>query len=288
MSQPRESRRSGATSRAETLSLRELAEAVLAEKRSVIIIACVFVAAGVAYALLATQWFEADVVATYAEKKGANSPLGSLGSLASVAGLNLEPANTTEPLAILKSHHLIRDFIQDRGLVNVLMPTKGWWGHERPPDIRDAVIFFDKNVRDVKEDKKTGLITLSIRWTDPVVAADWANSLIDRVNAEMQARAEVEAAKNLAYLQGELGATNIPSLQQAIARLIESEMQKAMLAKGNREFAFKIIDPATVPKYRAFPKRTLIVLGAGILGGLLSVAWVLVLREYRHPRQETV
>ena len=35
-----------------------------------------------------------------------------------------------------------------------------------------------KSILSVVEDKKSGLINLSISWKDPEVAADWANDLV--------------------------------------------------------------------------------------------------------------
>jgi len=70
-------------------------------------------------------------------------------------------------------------------------------------------------------------------------------------------------------------------MQQTIGRLLETEMQKLMLARGNEQFAFRIIDSAEVPKRRVRPQRTLIVLVGGILGAMLSLIVVFVRRLVR-------
>ena len=59
-----------------------------------------------------------------------------------------------------------------------------------------------------------------------------------------------------------------------------------MLARGNDEFAFRIVDAAQVPKIRDWPKRTLIVVLAIILGGILGIVVVLV--RYFVARREAV
>jgi uncharacterized protein involved in exopolysaccharide biosynthesis len=48
-----------------------------------------------------------------------------------------------------------------------------------------------------------------------------------------------------------------------------------MLARGNKEFAFRVIDHAQAPKARFKPNRVLIVLLATVLGGMLSMLFVL-------------
>jgi uncharacterized protein involved in exopolysaccharide biosynthesis len=51
-------------------------------------------------------------------------------------------------------------------------------------------------------------------------------------------------------------------------------MQKLMLARGNEEFAFKVIDRATPPKLRESPKRSLIAIVSMLAGGFLGVLFV--------------
>ena len=41
----------------------------------------------------------------------------------------------------------------------------------------------------VDEDKKSGLITLSITWKDPQVAANWANDLVKQLNEQLREQA---------------------------------------------------------------------------------------------------
>ena len=136
--------------------------------------------------------------------------------------------------------------------------------------MHDAVKFFDEDVRRVQEDKKNGVVRLAIEWTDPVLAARWANLLVERVNDRMRQRALHDAEANLAYLQRELATAQMVALQESIGRLIEGELQSLMLAKGNEEFAFRVIDPAVAPKWRSAPRRLQIVVLSIIAGGLLG------------------
>jgi uncharacterized protein involved in exopolysaccharide biosynthesis len=192
---------------------------------------------------------------------------------------------TAEPIAILKSREFVRSFIEEYELVPVLL-HEDWdleaktWKESDPakwPDIRDAIKYFDEKVRDVSEDTRTGMVVLGIKWTDPEVAAEWANLLVERLNKIMRDRALAEAEKNVQYLRDELSATNVLTLQQSISRLLESELQKVMLARGNEEFSFRVIDPAMTPKERFKPRRTLIVAIAAIFGLMMSTAIVTAL-----------
>ena len=125
-------------------------------------------------------------------------------------------------------------------------------------------------MRDVEEDTSTGLVTLSVEWRDPELAAAWANLLAVRLNDHMRQRALAEAEANVKYLRHEFESTSIVALQQSISGLLENEMQKLMLARGNSEYAFRIIDRAEVPRAKSKPRVTLIVAVATVFGAMLS------------------
>lgn len=248
----------------------------------VVIVTLVFTFAGVSYALLSTEWFRAETTLAASDKKSMPDLLGSLGGLASLAGVAIGGGGSDEPVAMLKSREFTRAFITDNQLLTVLLAkkwdpsTKRWRGDpEEWPDIRDAVEYFDKYVRNVSVDKKTGIVTLSIRWTDPEVAADWANQLVKRLNDRMRQRALIESERNVKFLQAEISANSTVSLQQSIARVLETEMQRLMLARGNLEFSFRVIDPATPPRKRSEPKRAQICIIATLLGFAFSIVGVL-------------
>jgi uncharacterized protein involved in exopolysaccharide biosynthesis len=159
---------------------------------------------------------------------------------------------------------------------------RSWKGpQDRWPDERDAVKVFDEEVRHVIEDKKTGLVTLAIEWTDPVAAARWANSLAQRLNAQMRRQAIEEAETNVRFLRSEIAATPVSPLQQSASRLLELELEKLMLARGKTEFAVRVVDPATVPKKPSRPQKTVVIPVSLLLGLLVSLAIVWMRRVLR-------
>jgi uncharacterized protein involved in exopolysaccharide biosynthesis len=259
-----------------------------------LLITCVFTIGGVAYALLATQWFKADVVMVQADEgKSLSGNLAQLGGLASLAGINIGSGGLSQtPLAVLKSKELARDFIADNNLTKVLLVDKvdsktGDWKVRNPnrqPDIRDAVEYFQKKVCSVVEDKKAGVVTLSITWRRSDLSAEWANELARRVNVKLRDRATTEAERNIKYLKDEMAATNVTSLQESIGKVLQTEMQKLLLARGNDEFAFKVVDRAVAPRKRVWPQRILVVISSSILGLLVSIIVVVVRQNSRDRR----
>jgi uncharacterized protein involved in exopolysaccharide biosynthesis len=258
-----------------------------------IVALCAFlcVVAGTTYAFLATNWYKADVVLSPVSDKsisGGLSALGGVSDLAGLVGINIPSARGNAPLAVLKSKSFAREFIEDEKLMPVLFADK-WnaqtseWKVAGPdqPDIRDGVRYFDENVRVVTEDKKAGLVTLSIKWTSASEAARWANLLVKRLNDRIRSEAIREAETSIGYLQKEMLTTSVVSTQQSVGRVLESEMQKMALARANEEFAFKVVDDAFPPKRRVYPQRSLIIATSAVLGAMLGVFFVVILRLQR-------
>ncbi len=245
-----------------------LVKAVAADRWIIAGVTLVFTTCGVAYALLAPQWYRADVVMVAADQKSMSSALGQLGGLASLAGVSLPSGSNTEPLAVLRSQGFARGFIESRELTREILEG---FGESSSDDVRDAVKLFETRVRSVVEEKKAGTVTLSIIWRDPAVAADWANSMIRMLNERQRDKALQEAERNVAYLQKEIANSNVVSLQQSLGRVLEAEMQKLLLARGNDEFAYKVIDPAVAPKDRFSPRRPVIVALSLLIGIIFSL-----------------
>jgi uncharacterized protein involved in exopolysaccharide biosynthesis len=265
------------------ITLSELLRAIWIEKWLVLAIVMLAVLLSVAYALLATQWYRADVVlVTVKQHRGGImeglGALGGLSGLASLAGVDLGLDDSAEPIAVLQSRDLTGSFIKDENLLPVLFAKEWdaaagrWKGEDRKkwPDVRDGVRYFDKKIRRVDEDKATGLVTLTIEWTDPVAAAAWANLLVERVNARMRERALREAERNVSFLRREMTDSNVVTLQQSVGRLLESEMQKMMVARGSTEYSFRVVDRAETPKWRSWPKRIQVVILGSLFGAMLA------------------
>jgi len=247
--------------------------------------------------------YRAEVsLAPVGEEKGSSlsALAGEFGGLAALAGINLFGGGsggglgrTEAAIATLKSRVFTGAFIKDENLMPVLFAdrwnpaTKTWQVGEgkTPPTESDAFEFFDKSVRAINPDKKTGLIVLSIEWENPVLAAEWANKLVARINAHQKQSAITEAQKSIDYLNSQLRQTSVVEMQQAIFRLVEVQTKQIMLANVRDEFVFKIIDPAVVPEKNIKPKpSTLVPLGA-VLGLVLGIFLAFLLSFIKRQRE---
>jgi len=236
--------------------------------------------------------YRAEVLLAPVEQEkaeGLGALAGHLGDLAAIAGVNLAPGKdkTAEYVASLKSRSLSVSFIKERNLAPIIFENrwsakeKKWKTGEEPPTDWQSFGVWDKSIRHVSVDRRSGLITLAIDWRDPVLAAKWANELVGSVNSRLRTEAVQEAERSIGYLQKQLPRTNSVEVQQSIYRLIEAQTKKKMIASTRQEYAFTTIDPAVPPGTVYKPNRTVMVY-VGILLGLglgVLVAVVLGLRK---------
>jgi uncharacterized protein involved in exopolysaccharide biosynthesis len=258
---------------------------------SAVLFTCLFAAA----ALIMTPVYRSAVVMVGAGsgRQGLSGSLdgslGSLGSLTSLAGITLgsNSSETEEALAVLKSRQFTEAFIRDWQLLPKLFASKWdasnqrWKTSALPPTPARAYKYFNTRIRSIVQDKKTGLVTLQIDWKDPGEAAAWANELVQRLNAEMRARASAKSDASIGYLEKELNTTSVVATRDAISRLIEAQIKQRMLANVTLEFAFRVVDRA-LPSDKDDPLRPdkvlLIAAGTAIgialgIAGVLSIGW---------------
>lgn len=248
----------------------------------VVTLFCVGVAA--AFAFLSTPLYRAETLLVPAENTDkAASPLLQLGALESFAGIGLGGGDSAEALAALTSRVFTDAFIREEKLMPVLYSgrwdaARGTWAEgEEVPTAWDAYRMFDRKVRFVSKDVKTGLVTLAIEWRDPDLAAQWANRLVQRINAERRAEAIREAETSITYLKEQLAETSLVEMQRAIYQLIEAKIKKIMVARSLDEYAFKVIDPAVAPQEISSPRRLPLIL-LGLLFGLIVSALMVLIR----------
>jgi uncharacterized protein involved in exopolysaccharide biosynthesis len=219
-------------------------------------IVCAGIALAIAFAI--TPIFRAEAVITTVRNGNlsgqSGGPLGGLANIASLAGVNLDAGSAAdrEAKAILESRSLIQEFIGKNDLIKVLIPESS-----KPPTMWLAVKSFKEGVLAIREDKRTGLLTIDVDWKDPAVAAKWANGFVALANERLRTRAIDEATRNIAFLNAQIPQTSVVEVQRAIYNLIESETKTLMLANVKTEFAFTVIDPAVPPERKSSPKRSL-------------------------------
>jgi uncharacterized protein involved in exopolysaccharide biosynthesis len=270
-------------------SLSDLTGALLGGWRIILLAGALGAVVAGAGSLLIPDRFRSEAL-VIAVEDDSGAALGSLasrfGGLAGLAGIDLSGSGSQKDtaLALLRSRGFLEDFITDNGLLPVLFAddwdaaAKSWnGGADAAPSIHDAYLTFSEDVLRVSEDRQSGIISVRIEWTTPDLAAVWANQLVDRVNDRLRARAVEEAEKSVAYLLETAAETDVVEARQAIFGLVESQVNRAMIAKIRPEFALQYVDRARPadPELQSSPNRALIVMLSSILAGMIGALVVL-------------
>ncbi len=250
------------------------------------------------YSLTKPNIFKAEVLLAPVSAGGAKGGgiSAAFGGLASMAGIALPGGGNVETnLAVLKSREFLWSFIKEEKLMPILFEEDWDSGKKRwkERDPKKQPTFWNgvhalSGILTASVDKKTSLVTVAVEWTDPELAALWANQLVERLNSYLRQREIAQSRENLRYLEGALTKTRIDEQRKALYELIASQQQKAMLANTQKQFAFKVIDPAVAPDKKSKPKRSLIVVLATFVAGFLAVLVVFVREGMRKRKEEEV
>jgi len=238
---------------------------------------------GYALSLVFPKKYEGRVVlATLSDEIGSGSNSGGLGDvsgLASLVGISVQGSQGQKPIALatLQSDLLMSRFIEAEGLLPILYSSqwdqakKQWKDPKSPPTLWKATKKFGKSVLSVTDDKKTGMVYLSLKWSDPVLVANWANEYVKMANDELKSREIKDAEKNIYYLNQEADKTNAVEVRLGIYALLKVEIRKEMLAQGSDEYALRVIDPAVPPERPVSPIPLVWSLAGAVLGGAIAL-----------------
>ena len=298
------------------IDLRELFAVLQAGKNTILAVTAVFALVSVIYALSVPNQYKATALLAPAQSEsgGLSGALGELGGLASLAGVNLDMgggSDTQIALEIMKSWSFVESFITNNDLSVGVFAADGWSRSSNQLEIDDSLydvstkswkiknddsgevgppsswVLFNNflDILSVDEDINTGLVSVSITHYSPQIAKDWLDLYVKAINKHMQARQVAKVTNNINYLQAQIQKTTIAEMQEVFYSIIEEQIKNKMLAEASPDYAFLAVSPSMVPEEKSEPKRALICILATLLGGILSVLWVLVMHYVRGSEQ---
>lgn len=278
------------------IDLRELLSVLWPRKWFIASVAAVFAVISVVVALWLPNQYKATAVLAPVSSSNLNSVASQLGGLAALAGISLGGGQEDESqiaMQVMQSWDFIDKFIRDNKLKVDVFAADGWdiktntlkidsslydvkqkkWVRTPPrnktiePTSWELFHEFSKHL-DVSQDKKTGLISVSIEYYSPFVAKQWVDEIVEAINEHMRQRKLEESEKNIEYLQRQIDKTSIAQMQEVLYQLMENEIKNKMVAEASPEYAFTTVSKAMVPEEQSRPIRVLIL----ILGILLGLA----------------
>lgn len=142
------------------------------------------------------------------------------------------------------------------------------------------------NLVQVKVDKKTKLIEISLEHESPQVAFEMLSLIIKEANILMRERQLQETNAALQYLYGQLKTVNQTEILNSINSLITSQLKKLTFANVRTNFILDPVDSPFIPDNKSSPARARMVIFNTIAGFLfatfLSLIWHFALR----PKQD--
>ena len=136
-----------------------------------------------------------------------------------------------------------------------------------------------ENHLDVNQNIESGFITLKIKHQSPYIAKQWAELIIDEVNAFYRQKDRSESERAVSYLNQQISSTGLSEIKLVLAQLLQEETKKLTLIEANDSYVFDYIDPPAVMEKKSEPRRTYICMVISIFGGMLSIFLVFI-RHY--------
>jgi len=272
---------SGPPSDEDEIDLLELIRTLLQAWKTIMGITIICTGLALAYALYLPNIYKAETILAPAQEdeSGARSLLDKFGGLVAIAGVQEKDTSfMIRVYGTLNSSQFIRTFIAKFNLLPHLFcdqwdESNDTWllkDKSEVPTLGDARRLFQSKLS-IDEDKKTGLTSVSFEWHQPNLATNWVNNLVKELNQALRQRAIGDSNKKIGFLEKELAKISLEDMRKVLYSLLESEKQKAMLSNVNEDYAFEVIDPATISKVPVKPKRKLIVAVGGVCGGFLGI-----------------
>lgn len=235
---------------------------------------------------------------------------GQLGSLAAVAGINLNKDKGGDKselaLQLLNSRAFVSDFIMRHQLAIDIMAAKSWdpetkkisydpdiydteravWTREvdppftPEPSIQTLYKEFEKTLF-AEKDKLTGQVKISLEHKSPELAKQWLETLIADVNETIRKKDIAEATRSIEYLEKKAAQTDVAELKAHLYSLIQEQTKILLLTNVKPEYALKTIDPPYAPEEKSEPKRALLVIMFCFCGFLLSIFVVVSAQRWK-------
>ena len=195
------------------------------------------VVTAVVVSLRMTPIYQAETTIMPVESSGGrmSAALQSLESLPFVGGMVSGGVSDNKLMAVLESRTMAEDIIQTLDLIKVLFED----ARDEPPTLQDAI----KSLAGITEvaNNKKGLISISVEFKDPKIAADIANQYTVALKRFLNENALSMAKRNRIFIENQLKKVK-EELRKAEEVLKSFQTNKKIVAMGAQtEVAIKAL-----------------------------------------------
>ena len=245
---------------------------------------------------------------------GLNGLMAQYGGLASLAGIQIPSGGGGQSdllIEVMQSRAFVGAFIDKYDLAPRLMAlasydpvtqeetldplvydvtTSTWLREAKPPrraepSAQELYAAFS-SAFSVAADKTSPLISVSFEHQSPRLGEEVVRLMINEIDDYARAKDRAESENSIDYLERKLTETRLVEVEKVLYQMIESQTKTLMLAEVNEDYAFQVIDPAVIPELKSKPKRSLIVVLATLVGGMVGVLFVLIRSAIRNRKAQ--
>lgn len=291
------------------IDIKEIFSVLWKAKILIIVITSFFALSSVMYALNLTNFYKSEAILSVVGESNSLGALSGMGGLASMVGINLPSggSGSKSEIAIktIQSRAFLKHLITFENVLPSITATKsydfqskkiqfdpevynennGVWVREpsknkqSEPSYLEAYEAYLSQVS-ISKDEFSNLITISVEHISPIFAKELLELIINEADELLRNRDLEESSAAIAFLNNEIPKSSLITMKDAINKLVQSQLQKQMLSKVNKEYILKVIEPPFIPEVKSKPLRPLISILGTLLGGILAITWVLM-RHYK-------
>lgn len=257
----------------------------------ILLFSITFAFLSVIYSLSLKNYYKSDAILYVQDVSQSRGGLSNISNLASLAGISINSSGEKKDLLAINtmnSRVLLKTLLNFDYVLPSLMAAKSFDKKTnqlrfdedfKPGYVPDFSEIYEeyRKIFNVSQDRKTGLIYLSVEHLSPVFSKKFLDLIINQTNFSLQSRDLVRSTNAINYLKNEYKQSNILEIRERISNLIEAHLETQMTSKIDNEYILKTIDPPYLPDKKSKPSRATICIAGTFLGAFLGMIYALIL-----------
>jgi uncharacterized protein involved in exopolysaccharide biosynthesis len=270
----------------DSISLLDLLTILGKEKGLFLGIPVLAVLVAVVVSLLLTPLYTAKAVFVIPDKStSASSALADQLGGAGLAGLSGLPKNQGAMYAAMMESNTVRMALaQHFHLKERYQKSAKDFGDD------DMLKVMKQRIK-INNDVKTGFISVEVEDEVPQFAAELANAHLEEMRKMLNRMSATDAEQRSQFFEQQIEALEHrplrdPLVQTGLMTSLIRQYEAARMDQARNALVLHVVDLASVPERRSFPKRTLMVLLAGLGGLMLGTLLAFVRHAIRRSRSD--
>lgn len=287
------------------INVKEIFDILLDARIFIIKITAFFSICSITTALVLTDYYKSESVLVLTDGSATVGALGGLGGLAAMAGVTLPMGGGEDKglkvMETIKSRAFVKHLLKfddilpsliaaddydkktkklsyDRSIYdqeNKKWVRKAEGGKGVIPSYLEAHEIYLEDILSISQDKISGKIIITIEHISPVFAKEFLDLVIREANSLVRQKDLLDSKNALSYLSEQINKTPQVEIRESINQLIQVQLETQMMANINTNYVLTPIEPPFIPEEKSKPNRTLIVIIGTLIGGILSVIYIL-------------